>query len=165
MVFIVDFQNSYAIIIVMKASYKEAGKTRKWLFSVLVAITLVFSFVAPLFVTTQGSAYADSSIDEVDESVQTDKDDDDVTCMNSGAGKSLGWILCPVLDLLTNTAEKTYNSIIKPSMNIESDLFDQSKAGAGTHSAWSVFQGIANVAFVVLFMVVIVSQVTGIIFV
>ena len=162
MVFIVDFQNSYAIIIVMKASYKEAGKTRKWLFSVLVAITLVFSFVAPLFVTTQGSAYADSSIDEVDESVQTDKDDDDVTCMNSGAGKSLGWILCPVLDLLTNTAEKTYNSIIKPSMNIESDLFDQSKAGAGTHSAWSVFQGIANVAFVILFMVVIVSQVTGI---
>ena len=162
MVFIVAFQNSYAIIIVMKASYKEAGKTRKWLFSVLVAIALVFSFVAPMFVTTQGSVYADSSIDEVDESVQTDKDDDDVTCMNSGAGKSLGWILCPVLDLLTNTAEKTYNSIIKPSMNIESDLFDQSKAGAGTHSAWSVFQGIANVAFVVLFMVVIVSQVTGI---
>ncbi|MBQ9171721.1 hypothetical protein IJ162_01255 [Candidatus Saccharibacteria bacterium] len=146
----------------MKASYKEAGKTRKWLFSVLATIILVFSFVTPSFVTTQGSVYADSSIDEVDESVKTDKDDDDVTCMNSGAGKSLGWILCPVLDLLTNTAEKTYNSIIKPSMNIESDLFDQSKAGAGTHSAWSVFQGIANVAFVILFMVVIVSQVTGI---
>ena len=160
--FVDAFQNSYAIIIVMKASYKEAGKTRKWLFSVLATIVLVFSFVTPSFVTTQGSAYADSSIDEVDESVQTDKDDDDVTCMNSGAGKSLGWILCPVLDLLTNTAEKTYNSIIKPSMNIESDLFDQSKAGAGTHSAWSVFQGIANVAFVILFMVVIVSQVTGI---
>ena len=162
MVFIVAFQNSYAIIIVMKASYKEAGKTRKWLFSVLATIVLVFSFVTPSFVTTQGSVYADSSIDEVDESVQTDKDDDDVTCMNSGAGKSLGWILCPVLDLLTSTAEKTYNSIIKPSMDIESDLFDQSKAGAGTHSAWSVFQGIANVAFVILFMVVIVSQVTGI---
>ena len=160
--FIVDFQNSYAIIIVMKASYKEAGKTRKWLFSVLATIVLVFSFVTPSFVTTQGSVYADSSIDEVDESVKTDKDDDDVTCMNSGAGKSLGWILCPVLDLLTSTAEKTYNSIIKPSMDIESDLFDQSKAGAGTHSAWSVFQGIANVAFVILFMVVIVSQVTGI---
>ena len=162
MVFIVAFQNSYVIIIVMKASYKEAGKTRKWLFSVLATIVLVFSFVTPSFVTTQGSVYADSSIDEVDESVQTDKDDDDVTCMNSGAGKSLGWILCPVLDLLTSTAEKTYNSIIKPSMDIESDLFDQSKAGAGTHSAWSVFQGIANVAFVILFMVVIVSQVTGI---
>ena len=160
--FVDAFQNSYAIIIVMKASYKEAGKTRKWLFSVLATIILVFSFVTPSFVTTQGSVYADSSIDEVDESVKTDKDDDDVTCMNSGAGKSLGWILCPVLDLLTNTAEKTYNSIIKPSMNIESDLFDQSKAGAGTHSAWSVFQGIANVAFVILFMVVIVSQVTGI---
>ncbi len=160
--FVDAFQNSYAIIIVMKASYKEAGRTRKWLFSVLATIVLVFSFVTPSFVTTQGSVYADSSIDEVDESVQTNKDDDDVTCMNSGAGKSLGWILCPVLDLLTSTAEKTYNSIIKPSMNIESDLFDQNGAGAGTRSAWGVFQGIANVAFVILFMVVIISQVTGI---
>ena len=160
--FVDAFQNSYAIIIVMKASYKEAGKTRKWLFSVLATIVLAFSFVTPSFVTTQGSVYADSSIDEVDESVKTDKDDDDVTCMNSGAGKSLGWILCPVLDLLTNTAERTYNSIIKKSMNIESGLFDQSGAGAGTRNAWGVFQGIANVAFVILFMVVIISQVTGI---
>lgn len=160
--FVDAFQNSYAIIIVMKASYKEAGKTRKWLFSVLATIVLAFSFVTPSFVTAQGSVYADSSIDEVDESVKTDKDDDDVTCMNSGAGKSLGWILCPVLDLLTSTAEKTYNSIIKPSMNIESDLFDQNGAGAGTRSAWGVFQGIANAAFMILFMVVIISQVTGI---
>ena len=98
--------------------------------------------------------------------MKNDDDDDDEgpikTCMNSGAGKSLGWVLCPILEFLSESATKTYNTFVKPSMQIEPALFSTEQFNGSTFKAWETFRNFANIAFIILFIVVIISQITGV---
>lgn len=82
------------------------------------------------------------------------------TCANSGGAESLGWIVCPVLNWLKNAATEVYESALEPALQVEPKLFTES--GGGTEKAWSFFQGMANVLFVILFLFVIFSQLTGV---
>ncbi len=87
----------------------------------------------------------------------------DPTCMNSGGVNSLGWIVCPVLEWLGETSEWLYNDFLEPSLNIKPELFDESQTGGQeTKKAWERFQNIANILFVILFLIVIFSQLTGV---
>ena len=97
--------------------------------------------------------------------MKNDDDDDDgpiKTCMNSGAGKSLGWVLCPILEFLSESATKTYNTYVKPSLQIEPALFSTDQFNGSTFKAWETFRNFANIAFIILFIVVIISQITGV---
>ncbi|MBQ9018289.1 hypothetical protein IJ117_00820 [Candidatus Saccharibacteria bacterium] len=85
--------------------------------------------------------------------------DDGPGCLKSGAAGSLGWILCPALEMMSNLAEGIYDSTIKPNLQIEPELFTGDKGG--TKQGWEVFQQIANTLLIVLFLVVIFSQLTG----
>lgn len=85
---------------------------------------------------------------------------DNVTCMNSGGAESLGWIVCPVLNWLKNAATEVYENALEPALQVEPKLFTES--GRGTEQAWSFFQGMANTLFVILFLFVIFSQLTGV---
>lgn len=76
---------------------------------------------------------------------------------------SVGWILCPIID--------TMGSIIDASWGLISNMLktDVSIVNSGTSanpnpafSAWKIMQGIANVAFVIAFLIIIFSQVTSI---
>ncbi len=78
-------------------------------------------------------------------------------CFNGA--DALGWILCPVIKFLHATVQNIYDSIIEPFLQVNVSAFDTS---SGTFQGWQVFQGIANVLFVILFLFVIFSQVTGI---
>lgn len=84
---------------------------------------------------------------------------DNVTCMNS-AGTSLGWILCPVLDAFGGATKWVYNDLVEPALQIEPQLF--TGKGDGTQDAWRTFRDIANIFFIILFLVVIFSQLTGV---
>lgn len=88
-------------------------------------------------------------------------DEDEPTCMNSGAAQSLGWIVCPVLNLLSNAAEEAYTDYVEPALRVEPTLFSQNE-NDGTRQAWGVFQGFANILFIILLLVVIFSQLTGV---
>lgn len=77
--------------------------------------------------------------------------------------KSLGWIVCPVLNFLSESATNLYNDYVKPSLQIKPQLFTGTENGDnGTLKAWQAFQNIANVLFVILFLIVIFSQLTGV---
>ena len=79
---------------------------------------------------------------------------------NAGA---LGWFLCPVIEAASNAVERVYTGLIEPYLSIDAILFDtNSKGGAAVHQAWSIFQGFANLAFVIIFLFVIFSQLTGV---
>ncbi|MBQ3469818.1 hypothetical protein IJH16_02495 [Candidatus Saccharibacteria bacterium] len=78
-------------------------------------------------------------------------------CFNGA--DALGWILCPVIKFLHATVQNIYDSIIEPFLQVNVSAFNTS---SGTFQGWQVFQGIANVLFVILFLFVIFSQVTGI---
>ncbi|MBR0430952.1 hypothetical protein IJJ05_01520 [Candidatus Saccharibacteria bacterium] len=84
-------------------------------------------------------------------------DEDEVTCMNSGAAQSLGWIACVILDLTGKAAEKLYN-YIEPNLVLPPRLFSD---GGEVQGAWASFRDIANVLFVILLLFVIFSQLTG----
>lgn len=84
----------------------------------------------------------------------------EASCYDAGA--SLGWILCPLLDMTSHAANDIYNKVVEPFLKMDASLLDINGAGANTFKAWQLFQGIANVIFVILFLVVIFSQVTGI---
>lgn len=83
------------------------------------------------------------------------------TCANSAAAESLGWILCPLLNVLSNAANDIYNNTVKPMLQIQPELFSQDD-NYGTKYAWDVFQNIANIIFVIIFLFVIFSQLTGV---
>lgn len=85
----------------------------------------------------------------------------EANCMNSGASGSLGWVICPILDWMGRAAEDVYTDFVEPSLRIEPKMFNM-ESDAGTKQGWSIFQGFANVMFVILLLAVIFSQLTGV---
>ena len=71
--------------------------------------------------------------------------------------ESLGWVLCPIIDNLGNYIQRTYEQHITNFLVLDAGLFEN----GGTLQAWRNFQTIANVFFVIVFLVVILSQLTG----
>ena len=84
------------------------------------------------------------------------------SCANSGAAESLGWIICPILKLLSNTSEWLYSDYVEPALRVQPTLFSKQGDTYGTGFAWRIFQGFANTVFIILLIVVIFSQLTGI---
>ncbi len=85
--------------------------------------------------------------------------DNGVTVSNCiDAAGPLGWIMCPVLQMAGKTAESLYSYIQDNFLWIGSDVMG---TGTSTHSAWKTFRNYANVAFIIMFLIVILSQITG----
>ena len=80
-------------------------------------------------------------------------------CYGSPGALGLSWILCPVLSGLSNTLNYFYGSITEDYIQIKPALVEES---SGTYQAWHVFQNIANIILVILLLVVIFSQLTGV---
>lgn len=76
---------------------------------------------------------------------------------NSGA---LGWILCPIITMASGIGEGIWNQIEEYHMKIPAQKVFES--GGGVETAWSTVRDIANVVFIILFLFVIFSQLTGI---
>ncbi len=89
-----------------------------------------------------------------------DSTGEEANCHNSSG--ALGWVLCPILELAASASVWAYETVIEPSLQIRSSLFDATGTNNGTFQAWSVFRDFANVIFVILLLFVIFSQVTGI---
>lgn len=79
------------------------------------------------------------------------------TCFNSAG--SLGWILCPVIGAVGDVTSGLYNIIKASFLEIKSDFMSTDN---GTYEGWKIFRDIANVLFVIMFVIVILAQVTGI---
>lgn len=87
----------------------------------------------------------------------------ELTCMNSGGAESLGWIVCPVLDWMTRASGQLYNNYIVPALQVKPKLFEERTGDSNdTFDVWGIFQGFANVLFIILLLAVIFSQLTGV---
>ena len=82
------------------------------------------------------------------------------TCENQGGVKSLGWIICPILKILSDASDNIYEEIVEPSLRVDPKLF--SDGNQGVKMAWETFRNIANIIFVILLLLVIFSQLTGV---
>ena len=76
--------------------------------------------------------------------------------------ESLGWVLCPIVDGLKDFIIRKYGEWIEPALKMDIGLFKWGDSRQnGTYRAWAIFRDIGNFAFVILFIFIIFSQVTG----
>lgn len=88
---------------------------------------------------------------------------------------SLGWILCPVLTTGANIADSAYGFLADNFLSTDPSLVgtdpnaqvtnpdgSTSKVGDGTFVAWGIMRNIANVAFIIVFLIVIFSQLSSV---
>lgn len=84
-------------------------------------------------------------------------EDSSVVCYK-GSG-AMGWILCPIIQGASGIGNYMWNQIEENHLKIPaSEIFADN---GGVYNGWEVVRNIANIAFVILFMVVIFSQLTG----
>ena len=101
-------------------------------------------------------AAGNAKLDDNIYSDDTSSTDAEETACQKGAS-NLGWIVCPIIQALSDAAGNLYEDVVSPALNMESELTNNDSV----KSAWSTFRNIANTAFVILLLVVILSQVTG----
>ena len=79
---------------------------------------------------------------------------DKTTCVIPG----VGWIICPVLTFMATLTDGAYY-VVSAFLTVQPILSDGSSKGL--YDAWQVMRNFANVAFVIVFLIIIFSQVTS----
>lgn len=85
-------------------------------------------------------------------------DGDNPNCYNS---TSLSWILCAAIDLVGNTTNAIYDDIKDNYLEVGTKEMEADKNNNGVYYGWTQFRDIANIIFVIILLIVIFSQVTG----
>ena len=83
--------------------------------------------------------------------------DNGPTCYDRAA--SLGWILCPIIEQVADAIQYIDEQIIMPFLELDVGLFASNNA---THNVWSKIRDMANIGFIIFFIFVIFSQLTGV---
>lgn len=94
-------------------------------------------------------------LDSADESGS--EDEEEPSCMDFSG--PLGWVICPLIDGSSAFIKYAYESIIEPMLKLDTRLFQTEDNG--TYAAWSVLRNLSNIIFIIIFLVVIFSQLTG----
>lgn len=76
----------------------------------------------------------------------------------SKAGAALGWIICPVTQLLGAATSGMYSYLENNFLQVDNRYVG---SGSGTHQAWEIFRNFANIAFAIVLLIIILSQITG----
>jgi hypothetical protein len=82
---------------------------------------------------------------------------DDQQCYETSG--AVAWLVCPIIKMASGIGNSLWSTIEKSFMIIPSEIFNEN---AGVRTAWDVIRNIGNIFFVVLFMIVIFSQLTGV---
>ncbi|AHB42184.1 hypothetical protein RAAC3_TM7C00001G0322 [Candidatus Saccharibacteria bacterium RAAC3_TM7_1] len=70
--------------------------------------------------------------------------------------EGVGWIICPIMNFMGGLNDAAFG-FISDFLTIEPKLLTDND----TRAAWSNFRDIANVAFVIVFLIIVYSQITG----
>lgn len=97
-----------------------------------------------------GTTDPDTNTDDPD-----DKQEQASPC--SQAGQSLGWIICPVVQLVSEATQGIYGYIESTYLQMNPDFIDDD----GTRTAWGSFRTYANIIFVIILSIILLSQITG----
>lgn len=78
--------------------------------------------------------------------------------VSSCALDQIGWIVCPVVRSVAIVADSAFTFITQDFLVIDIDLFDSSSA---TNTVWGMMRNVANVLFVIFFLVIVYSLISG----
>lgn len=79
----------------------------------------------------------------------------DITC----AIEKMGWILCPIIETSGKVGDQAFNFLAKTFLETEPELI--SNSSSGTKATWEIARNLANIMFIIAFLIIILSQVTG----
>jgi hypothetical protein len=96
--------------------------------------------------------------DQAGSTVEGSSGEGDGDGKTSCAVEGLGWIICPVFNVLAKMVDETYK-IVEDLLAVQP--LTTTGASQGLYEAWQSMRNIANAAFVVVFLIVIYTQVTG----
>lgn len=102
----------------------------------------------------------DKAIDGLESPNVDDNDSGNTTTPENGTScaiAGIGWIVCPVMTFLAKLNDSAF-AFLKSMLEIRPALITDS----ATQNAWAAFRDIANVAFVIAFMVIVYSQLTSV---
>lgn len=88
------------------------------------------------------------------DSVTGKSDDVETDC----AINKIGWILCPLIDISAKIGDQAFNFLAKSFLETEPELVSSQ---SGTRDAWELARNMANIMFIIVFLIIILSQVTG----
>ena len=71
----------------------------------------------------------------------------------------IGWIICPIIEAGAEIGSYMYQEIETDFLQVHAEKMFES--GGGLETVWKIFRDIANIVFIIFFMVVIYSQLTG----
>lgn len=72
--------------------------------------------------------------------------------------EALGWIICPALRIIGSATDALY-SYVESWMTVDASFLAD---GSSTYNGWSQLRDIANVIFIILTIIVVLSQITGV---
>lgn len=76
-----------------------------------------------------------------------------------GSAGALGWILCPVISFVSSATDNIYNEYIQSEfLEVKASNI---AVGSDLYQSWQVIRNVANILFVIAFLVVLISQITG----
>ena len=89
----------------------------------------------------------------------TNTDQREAACYSEA--KSLGWIICPMIFGLEEVSRNIY-ATIEPMIRVDKSIVSElGNNQSDLYKAWGTFRGFANILFVIIFMFIIFSQLTG----
>lgn len=98
--------------------------------------------------------YYNATGEIVDIATLTEAEDAPSSCVIDG----IGWIICPVMNFMAKIVDGAYGVV---SSLLTTPNIDTSTT-SGTYKAWEAMRTIANVAFVIVFLIIIFSQLTSV---
>ncbi len=112
-------------------------------------------------VTTTGDIQQQTTEDPTDTITEEPQEEEEKENCYTKSG-TLGWIICPIVDGARTAIIQSYGSMVEPALRINPELFKAMTGKLnGTYNAWNIFRVIGNIVFVVMFVLVILSQVTS----
>lgn len=117
------------------------------------AILVVYDYTPP---NTYSNGSSPTTVDITTDLTATASDTE--TSCSSDVHAGLGWIFCPISDYLAGVVDYIYN-LIKAFLDVPPLTTDT--ANNATYDVWKIMLAIANVCFVIVFLLIIFSQITG----
>lgn len=131
-------------------SFKFAGAT-------VLLLALLVSFITPVATaqastpsTTTPSQHLSLSFTQFAQTTPPEA----TTC----AVEKIGWIICPIFEGAARAADRAFVFLAEWFLEVPPELFNNESK---TKDAWEQARNLANVAFVIAFLILIYSQITG----
>lgn len=78
--------------------------------------------------------------------------------LSNCAIETVGWVICPTMRSIAKLADYGWTYVNSNFLRVDSNI---SNTGSGTYKAWELMRSVANALFVVAFMILVYSQLTG----